>query len=90
MTALRAACNDTAFCASLIASGSCPSTALCRHATSSAIDDELLFFNPSPKNSSTAVGDCPGLPIAAMQRVASQCPPISFTAVLSTAGAVLW
>src|SRR5215469_17990627 len=50
----------------------------------------LPFLNPSAQNSFIAVGDRPGLPIAAIQRVASQCAPISFTAVLSTAGAVPW
>ena len=32
----------------------------------------------------------PGVHIAATQRDTSQCPPISFTAVVNTAAAVVW
>src|ERR1017187_8456379 len=48
------------------------------------------FLNPSAQNSSSAVGNDPALPMAAMQRVASQWVPISLTAVLRTLGAVPW
>ncbi len=51
---------------------------------------EFPSFTPRPQNSCIAVGADPGVRIKATQRDTSQCPPISFTAVVSTAGAVAW
>ena len=98
-TALRTPCNSEPFCASAMRIGSpvgvdpadeaANEKSCSAHITSlSAV--ELPSFTPLPQNSCTAVGGEPGVHIKATQRDTAQCAPISFTAVVSTAAAVVW
>src|ERR1700730_4285796 len=70
--------------------GSWPMAASYKQQMTSARTAELAALMPSPQDCCTAVGGKPGLRIAATQRASSQCLPISLTAVVSTAVAVLW
>src|SRR3984893_2177860 len=70
--------------------GSWPIAASYKQQITSARTEELAALMPSPQDCCTAVGGKPGLRIAATQRASSQCLPISLTAVVSTAVAVLW